>query len=160
MPLDSSSAHEQLGSAASDDPQRVEVDLAVVPTLAQVRVGGHTTFDRVVFELEGDRLVHIHLGLIGKFDIINGSVDGPPPEPVGQVRLRLSASGDGRPPTYADLRGAILCALVTPAERDVVLTRLGPWRCGRGMWMKLWRPSGNVSTTIRQSESSMVSIGS
>ena len=54
----STSAHEQLGSAASDDPQRVEVDLAVVPTLAEVRVGGHATFDRVVFELEGDRPGH------------------------------------------------------------------------------------------------------
>jgi hypothetical protein len=58
MSLDSSSAHEQLGSAASDDPQSLEVDLAVVPTLAEVRVGGHATFDRVVFELEGDRPGH------------------------------------------------------------------------------------------------------
>ena len=58
MSLGSTSAHEQLGSAASDDPQRVEVDLAVVPTLTEVRVGGHATFDRVVFELEGDRPGH------------------------------------------------------------------------------------------------------
>ena len=58
MSLDSTSAHEQLGSAASDDPQRVEVDLAVVPTLAEVRVGGHPTFDRVVFQFEGDRPGH------------------------------------------------------------------------------------------------------
>jgi hypothetical protein len=58
MSLDPTSAHEQLGSSSSDDPQRVEVDLAVVPTLAEVRVGGHPTFDRVVFELEGDRPGH------------------------------------------------------------------------------------------------------
>ena len=58
MSLDSSRAHEQLGFAASDDPQRVEVDLAVVPTHAEGRVGGHATFDRVVFELEGDRPGH------------------------------------------------------------------------------------------------------
>ena len=58
MSLDSPSAHEQLDFAASDDPQRVEVDLAVVPTLAEVRAGGHATFDRVVFELEGDRPGH------------------------------------------------------------------------------------------------------
>ena len=58
MPLDSTSAHEQLSSAASDDRQRVDVDLAAVPTLAEVRVGGHATFDRVVFELEGDRPGH------------------------------------------------------------------------------------------------------
>jgi endonuclease VIII len=76
-------------------------------------------------DLEGDRVVHVHLGLIGRFDVVTGSCEGPP-EPVGQVRLRLSASGDGRPPAYADLRGAILCALVTPAERDLVLARLGP----------------------------------
>ncbi len=76
--------------------------------------------------LEGDRLVHIHLGLIGKLDVVVRSVDGPPPEPVGQVRLRVSSSGDGRPPAYADLRGATRCALVTPAERDLVVARLGP----------------------------------
>jgi Putative peptidoglycan binding domain len=58
MSLDSTSAHEQLGSAAGVAPQHVEVDLAVVPTLAAVRVGGHATFDRVVFELEGDRPGH------------------------------------------------------------------------------------------------------
>ena len=58
MSLDSPSAHEQLDFAASDDPQRVEVDLAVVPTLTEVRVGGHATFDRVVFEVEGDRPGH------------------------------------------------------------------------------------------------------
>ncbi len=77
-------------------------------------------------ELEGDRLVHVHLGLIGKFDVMTGCDDGPPPEPVGQVRLRLSASGDGRRPAYADLRGATRCALVTPSERDSVVARLGP----------------------------------
>jgi len=58
MSLGSTSAHEQLGSAASDDPQHVEVDLDVVPTLAEVRVGGHATFDRVVSEFEGDRPGH------------------------------------------------------------------------------------------------------
>ena len=77
-------------------------------------------------ELEGDRLVHVHLGLIGRFDVVIGSDDGPPPEPVGQVRLRLLARGDGRPAAYADLRGATRCALVTPAERDSVVARLGP----------------------------------
>ena len=36
---------------------------------------------------EGDRFVHVHLGLYGKLDVY----DGPPPAPVGQVRMRLVA---------------------------------------------------------------------
>lgn len=73
-------------------------------------------------EFEGDRVVHIHLGLIGKLHLARGI----PGEPVGQVRLRLVARHDGREPAYADLRGATRCALVTPAERDLVVARLGP----------------------------------
>jgi endonuclease-8 len=73
-------------------------------------------------ELEGDHVVHVHLGLIGKFTIIPGH----PTEPVGQVRLRVAAGGDGRDPSYADLRGATQCALITPAQRAVVVAKLGP----------------------------------
>jgi DNA-formamidopyrimidine glycosylase len=67
-------------------------------------------------------VVNVHLGLIGSFRIGTG----PAPEPMGQVRLRLVASGDGREPAYADLRGATRCVLITPAERTAVLGRLGP----------------------------------
>lgn len=69
---------------------------------------------------EGDRFVHVHLGLYGRFDVY----DGPPPAPVGQVRLRLVTGGDG--PAYADLRGATTCDLVTDAQRSEVVARLGP----------------------------------
>ena len=91
-----------------------------------VLVGADSAGKHLFLELEGDRLVHIHLGLIGKLDVVSGREDDSPPEPVGQVRLRLLAGGDGRPPAYADLRGATRCALVTPAERDSVVARLGP----------------------------------
>lgn len=64
-------------------------------------------------------VVHVHLGLYGRFDVT--PVDGPVPEPVGQLRLRLVG-----PAAYADLRGATACELLTPAERDAVLARLGP----------------------------------
>ena len=47
------------------------------------------------------------------------------PLPVGQVRLRL-ASYDRAGTSYADLRGAIVCELVTPERRDEVIARLGP----------------------------------
>jgi len=84
---------------------------------------------------DGERFVHVHLGLYGKLDVY----DGPPPAPVGQVRMRLVAprSGDVRdgvapgssgagPPAYADLRGATACELMTEAQRAAVVARLGP----------------------------------
>ena len=68
-------------------------------------------------EFPGERFIHIHLGLIGKFDIH----DGPEQMPVGQVRLRLANAT-----SYADLRGATQCELVTLAKRDEVIAKLGP----------------------------------
>ena len=66
-----------------------------------------------------DRFVHIHLGLIGKFDITphNGEI----PLPVGQVRLRLFNETH-----VADLRGATQCELVGESKRQSVLAKLGP----------------------------------
>ena len=74
----------------------------------------------------GERFVHVHLGLIGQFDVHAGVEDVP--APVGQVRLRLVTAdqGDPRGTSYADLRGAILCDLVGPARRAEILARLGP----------------------------------
>jgi len=70
---------------------------------------------------EGERFVHVHLGLYGKLDV-TGLGDGEQvPPPVGQVRLRLQSRS-----AYADLRGATTCALVTAAERDAVVARSGP----------------------------------
>ena len=65
----------------------------------------------------GDVLLHVHLGLYGKWTVGNGA----PPVPRGALRLRLT-SGDH----WLDLRGPTACELYTPADRDVVLARLGP----------------------------------
>lgn len=65
----------------------------------------------------GQRWVHIHLGLYGK--VAFGS--GPPPAPVGQIRLRLIA-----PDGYADLRGPNTCELITRGEKQELHLRLGP----------------------------------
>lgn len=46
---------------------------------------------------------------------------GFPPEPVGQVRVRLLNET-----VCADLRGPTACEVLTPAEVDAVLQRLGP----------------------------------
>ena len=88
-----------------------------------VLVGAESAGKHLFVEFDGDRLVHVHLGLIGSFDVHAGVDEVPPP--VGQVRLRLVArTPEGA--SYADLRGAITCALVDPARRDQVLAQLGP----------------------------------
>ncbi len=71
-------------------------------------------------EFAGERFVHVHLGLYGRFELH----DGPAPPPVGQVRLRLAA--DGPRPSYGDLRGATACELLTAQQRRAVEDRLGP----------------------------------
>lgn len=73
-------------------------------------------------EFAGERFVHVHLGLYGKF-AVHAGVDAVP-EPVGEVRLRLVAAQ--HPASYADLRGATTCALLTRAQRDAVIARIGP----------------------------------
>ena len=69
------------------------------------------------YGFEGDVLLHVHLGLYGKWTV--GS--GPAPEPRGALRLRLVADDH-----WLDLRGPTACELFTPADRDAVLARLGP----------------------------------
>ena len=68
-------------------------------------------------------LVHVHLGLYGSFQVTTDVEEVP--DPWGQVRLRLVAD-DERGRSFADLRGATRCDLVTDAERDAVLARIGP----------------------------------
>jgi DNA-formamidopyrimidine glycosylase len=79
-------------------------------------------------EFPGERFVHVHLGLIGKFDVHTGAPVVPPP--VGQVRLRLvTVDGDAHADataSYADLRGATQCDLIGLEKRDAILARLGP----------------------------------
>ena len=74
-------------------------------------------------DFEGDRQVHVHLGLYGKFAVQDGVAE----DPRGQVRLRLVADGsDERPPAYGDLRGATACELMTRDQQRLLLDRLGP----------------------------------
>ena len=68
---------------------------------------------------DGDRVLNVHLGLIGSFDVL--AHVGAPPDPVGAVRLRLVG-----PQMYADLRGATLVQMISPEQVDVTIARLGP----------------------------------
>jgi endonuclease-8 len=62
-----------------------------------------------------DHLLHIHLGLIGKFRI------APPAPPQGEIRVRIAT-----PEVAADLSGPQLCVLRTPEEMAAQLAKLGP----------------------------------
>ena len=64
-----------------------------------------------------DAVLHIHLGLYGKFS--TGA--GVPPEPRGALRLRLQTAL-----AWTDLRGPTACELIEPYEIDLLLGRLGP----------------------------------
>ena len=81
-------------------------------------IEGAQAFGKHLFvEFEGGRFVHVHLGLYGVFLVS----DGPAPPPVGQVRLRITGAA-----SYADLRGATTCELITAEQRQAILHRLGP----------------------------------
>lgn len=68
----------------------------------------------------GEELLHVHLGLIGQFPV-RPIEQGGPGEPVGAVRLRLVGEHH-----VADLRGPMICALITPDRLDEVVATLGP----------------------------------
>ncbi|MEV6376070.1 Fpg/Nei family DNA glycosylase [Micromonospora musae] len=77
----------------------------------------------------GELTLHVHLGLYGK--VTDGV--GEPPEPVGQVRLRLtndrSRAPRGAGPEdrhWLDLRGPTACEVLTPPEVAALRARLGP----------------------------------
>jgi endonuclease-8 len=67
-------------------------------------------------EYEGGRIVHVHLGLYGKFTTW---LDGAPP-PKETVRMRIA--GDR---AVVDLIGATVCELLDPTGKQAVLDRLG-----------------------------------
>jgi endonuclease VIII len=85
--------------------------------------GAEAAGKHLFVELAGERVLHVHLGLIGSFEVHTDAADVPPP--VGQVRLRLVTPHDTAW-AYADLRGAIVCELVGPGRRAEIIERLGP----------------------------------
>jgi len=81
--------------------------------LVQVEAYGKHLFQRY----EDAPVLHIHLGLFGKFT--TGS--GEPPPPRGALRLRMSTAE-----SWTDLRGPTACELLDPPALDALLARLGP----------------------------------
>lgn len=67
---------------------------------------------------EDGEVLHVHLGLIGKWFRHHGD---PLPAPAATTRLRLAADG-----IAWDLIGPMACRVIDPAERDAVVAQLGP----------------------------------
>ncbi len=104
------------GPVRVSSPQgRFAADAALVD--GQPLVGAESAGKHLFIEFPGDRFIHVHLGLIGKFDVL----PAPAGTPVGQVRLRLQNDT-----SYADLRGATQCELIGRERHDQVIAALGP----------------------------------
>jgi endonuclease-8 len=90
---------------------------------------------------ESGLVVHVHLGLYGKFT--EGLV--PMGKPVGQVRMRIFGGGPGEAPGFGtDLRGPTACEVYTDAEVAALTDRLGPDPLRRGAdpdraWQRIHR---------------------
>nr|MDT0657844.1 zinc finger domain-containing protein [Micromonospora sp. DSM 115978] len=82
-----------------------------------VLVGTEAYGKHLLHHYSGGHLLHVHLGLYGKF----ADGDGEPPLPVGQVRLRLTSDRH-----WLELRGPTACELLTEPEVAALRARLGP----------------------------------
>jgi endonuclease-8 len=76
-----------------------------------------TAHGKHLFAAFGDRIVHVHLGLFGRF--LDGS--GEPPAPWGALRMRWTNEV-----YWTDLRGPTACEVLSPSEVEVIIARLGP----------------------------------
>ena len=99
------------------------------------------------FEAHGKHLVghfatgdvlHVHLGLIGKFRRAKG-------EPVGAVRLRLATAD-----VNWDLRGPMVCDLGSPELADKVAASVGP---------DPLRPKANVDAFVAAMQRRRIAVG-
>ncbi|OBI82272.1 Fpg/Nei family DNA glycosylase [Mycobacterium sp. 1245805.9] len=70
---------------------------------------------------EGGPIVHVHLGLYGTFTEWERPHGAPPPEPVGQVRMRMVGAEYG-----TDLRGPTVCEVIDEGQVSDVVAKLGP----------------------------------
>ncbi len=92
----------------------------------------------------GGHWLHIHLGMYGKFTF----GESPVPDPVGQIRLRLTNRDH-----WCDLRGASRCELVDPGTKEQIEARLGddPLRSdatGERAWARVSRSNAPIATLL------------
>lgn len=72
-------------------------------------------------DFAGERTLHVHLGLIGKWFVLPVDPPGSEPPAVGEVRLRLLDEEH-----VADLRGPMACVVVDQEEVARLVSRQGP----------------------------------
>jgi endonuclease VIII len=100
---------------AVSSPQGRFPDAALVD--GAVLVGTEAWGKHLFHEYEGERFVHVHLGIYGTFT----RHDLPPPEPRPTCRMRLVGEA-----AAVDLVGPTRCELLDAGGRDAVVARLGP----------------------------------
>ena len=109
--------------AASTLQDRFEASATLIDGATLTRTDAHGKHLFLIFRAlrPADRILHIHLGLYGKFPIFPLGEAASPAEEKGALRLRLANET-----SWADLRGPTACELITPVERKDILARLGP----------------------------------
>ena len=98
-----------------------------------------------------DRIVHVHLGLIGKLWLIEGE----PTSPAGleTLRLRIALDDPSGERLSAELRGPQWCRLITDEARDAVIAAAGddPIRddsTGEKAWAKISRSGRSIASLL------------
>lgn len=84
----------------------------------QVLVAARAHGKHLFHDYDSGLTVHVHLGLYGTF----AEQSLPMAHPVGQVRMRMVGAAT---PYGTDLRGPTACEVLTEAEVDTLLARLG-----------------------------------
>lgn len=101
-------------------------------------------------EFAGERVLHVHLGLIGTFTIDATAYVGERPV-VGQVRCRIATDDHA-----ADLRGPITCRVITPDEESAVHHKLGPDPLrdidGDPAWERIRRSRKSVAALLMEQD--------
>ncbi|WP_426623854.1 Fpg/Nei family DNA glycosylase [Leifsonia sp. McL0607] len=103
-------------------------DISVDPTIASANGRmGQTNQTGTVLDEAGENSLH-SIGAprrtrlrMAESEKVEADIDIFPPEPVGQVRVRLLSDT-----AVADLRGPTACEVLDPAEVDAVIAKLGP----------------------------------
>ena len=118
-------------------------------TLDHVEAVGKHLF----YHFDDRQIVHVHLGRYGSFR----REPSPPPQPVGQIRMRVVA-----PEMTLDLRGPTQCRVIDADDRSAVLDRLGPDPLAGGKRSDVWaeiRDSGKPIAGLLLDQSVIAGVG-
>jgi endonuclease-8 len=99
-------------------------------------------------------VLHVHLGLIGKWFRRTPGIEGDIAPPTATTRLRL-ATDDGE--VAWDLTGPMACRVIDPDERDAVVATLGPDPLRRNadperMWARIHRSAKPIGLLLMEQD--------